>query len=228
METLGDDGLVVPVQRDAGGVVGARSLEAAGLDLEHAVAAAAVGVAPLPDGIAGERQLDAFGEAAPVGIDSPRVVDVLHQDVRGLRRDHELHRLVGGHDPRHPGRQAGRGRIDALAAGRLVLEVLLEDELVFRRQRRLLAVAGRLRLVERGLAGDAGKPHPVPLAPEIRILRLIERQCAGECRRERRGERECADRIPEMHEEPPCDRTLLASPVTGPLTNRFKAASTTA
>jgi len=37
-----EDGLIVPVQRQSAGVVGARALEAAGLDLEQVVAAIAL------------------------------------------------------------------------------------------------------------------------------------------------------------------------------------------
>src|SRR3984957_16245593 len=53
-----DDGLIVLVQRQAGRIEDPRPLEAARLDLEHVVAAAATFLAPLADGIGRERRPD--------------------------------------------------------------------------------------------------------------------------------------------------------------------------
>ena len=61
----------------------------------------------------------------------------------------------------------------------LVLDALLEDFLVLRRQRRLLTVAPRLCLVERGLARNPGNDEPLPLALEIGVERIIENLCLG-------------------------------------------------
>jgi hypothetical protein len=53
------------VQRQAGGVVGARALEAAGLDFERVVAAVSVGIEPFADRIAGEARLDVPAQSRP-------------------------------------------------------------------------------------------------------------------------------------------------------------------
>src|SRR5216683_1277045 len=54
IDALLDDGLVVGMQRDSGGVIDARALHAASLDLKHVVAAVAVLIEPLADGITQE------------------------------------------------------------------------------------------------------------------------------------------------------------------------------
>ena len=52
INTLLDDGLVVGVQRDAGGVENSRALHAARLDQERVVASGAALIEPFADGIA--------------------------------------------------------------------------------------------------------------------------------------------------------------------------------
>ncbi len=96
-----DDRLIVLVQRNAAGVVSSGALEAARLDLEAIVPAAAVRIDPRADGITQEARLDVRGPVAPVGEDATIVVDVLDQDVGRVRRDHELHLAIAVGDPRH-------------------------------------------------------------------------------------------------------------------------------
>src|SRR5215510_10922648 len=50
INTLLEDGLVVAMERQAAGVVGARALEATGLDLQQVEAAITVGIDPFADG----------------------------------------------------------------------------------------------------------------------------------------------------------------------------------
>ena len=49
MDALLEDAFIVPVKRQAGGVIDAGTSEAAGLDFERVVAAVAVGIDPLAD-----------------------------------------------------------------------------------------------------------------------------------------------------------------------------------
>src|SRR5882757_7287749 len=77
LDALLDDALVVGVQRHAAGIEGARAAEAAGLDLKRVVAAVAIAIDPLADGIARKRRRDLRRPVATVGEDPARVVDVL-------------------------------------------------------------------------------------------------------------------------------------------------------
>src|SRR5262249_40273758 len=114
-DALPDDGLVVFMQRKAGGLEGARALEIAGFGLERVVAAIAIGIEPLADRVARERRLLIGREAAPVGIDAARHV-ILEIDISDLWQDHELGRPDDRHDARHAGRNAGKARVLALPA----------------------------------------------------------------------------------------------------------------
>src|SRR5262249_53979427 len=116
VDALVDDGLVVGVERQAGRVVGARAGKTAGLHHQHVVAAIAVLIDPLPDGIAGETRLDLLGPFAVISKNSARVVNVIHKNMGRPRRDDDLERLVGIHYPRHAGGNAGEGGIGALSA----------------------------------------------------------------------------------------------------------------
>src|SRR5262249_34368969 len=63
-------GLIIAVQRQTGGVVGARPLHAAGLDFQHVVAAIAILVDPVADGIALECRLELLRPIPPVRLDA--------------------------------------------------------------------------------------------------------------------------------------------------------------
>src|SRR4029434_373055 len=93
IDALLEDRLVVVMQRQARGIVMARSLETSGLDFQHVVAAVAVLVDPSADGIASERRLYLLRPIASVGIDAAVVLDPIDEDVGGLRRDDEFLRL---------------------------------------------------------------------------------------------------------------------------------------
>src|SRR5262249_12293456 len=121
------------------------------------------------DRIAREGRLDIGGKFAPVGEDPARVMDVLDQDVGGLGRDDDFHRVVDVHYPRHAGREAGIGRVVALPAARLVRPAGGVNGLVLLGQRRLLIVAWATGVVTR----RAGVGTP-PLAFPVGIFRFIE------------------------------------------------------
>src|SRR5258708_13237665 len=85
VDPLLEDRLVVPVQRQAAGVVGTRTLEAAGLDLEQVVVAVPFGVDPLADGIAVEARLERRRPIAAAGVDSPLSrAAVVNPEIRNL------------------------------------------------------------------------------------------------------------------------------------------------
>src|SRR5215470_5462548 len=194
IDPLPDDGLVVLVQRNAAAVERARSLEIPGLDLERVVASVAVGIDPFADRVAEKGWLHSGGPIAPVGEDAAVVVDVLDQDVGGVRRYHELDLAIAIGNARHAGREAGIGRCRALAAGGLRLEVLVEYRLIFRRQWRLLPRSPRLAGIEPHRAAD----HP-PLALEVGIERLIP--CSSVAHRRAQGQyhRNDGNRAPIKH-----------------------------
>src|SRR5215468_9077278 len=151
-----DDGLIVPVQRETGAVVRTRAFEVASLDHQYVVTPVPVLIRPMADGIAGECRLDILadvsGPVASVGKDSTRVVDVLHQEMGGLRRDDAFHRLIHVHHPGHAGRKTSKRWVSALSAGSLILEVGLEN--------------GPILLGQRSLARarPAWSADPLPLA----------------------------------------------------------------
>ena len=181
----------------------ARPLQAARLDLERVEAAVAVGVDPAADRIADEGRLDRLRPFAPVGEDAAGIVDVLDQEIGHLRRDEDLDRREGRHDPRHAGREAGVGRVGALPAGGLVLRGWP------RRSPDIPASAApagpaplTLRRVVGRLAGDAGDGDAAPRTLPIRILRLVEGERAGKRRAERSEEGDGGDRAFERHAGP--------------------------
>src|SRR5215510_16177590 len=83
VDALLDDGLVVLVKRQARAVEGTRTLDVTRFDDENVVAAVAVLVAPLADGVAREGRRDLLRPVASVGENPALVVDMLDQDVRG-------------------------------------------------------------------------------------------------------------------------------------------------
>ena len=120
---------------------------------------------------------------------------VIHadQDISGVGRHDEFHRDEGHHHMRHPGGATGRGGEIAQSALRLVGDAVLQDFLIFGRERRLLSLAPRLGLVVRGLTGKPGHGEARPLAPPIGVLLVLrlsaaDRQGKGQCTRRRRDE----------------------------------------
>ena len=134
VDLLLDDGLIVLVKWKAVGVVGARALQAAGLDLEHVVMTSAALVDPFADGIAREGRLDLGRPVASVGINSAIVVDVIDQDIGDVGRDDDLHRFIDVHHARHARSEAVVSRVIALFAFGLRGHVGLVNSPVFRRQ----------------------------------------------------------------------------------------------
>src|SRR5262245_66626097 len=68
VDPLLHDGLVVAVQRQTAGVVGARPLEAAGLDLEHIETPGVPFIDPFTDRVTPERRLDVVRPRPTVGV----------------------------------------------------------------------------------------------------------------------------------------------------------------
>ena len=198
-----DDRLAVGVERNAARIVGAGVLEAARLDQQRIVAAVAVLIDPLADRVAREHRVrrHVLGPVAAVGMDAAIVVDVLNQDVRGVRRDDDFHRRIGVHDAWHAGRQAPVGRINALSALRLIGEVPLIDGLIFSRQRGFLQPAGRLGRVVAADAARAVGAHP--LALQVGIFRIVPRLRVEGRHTQRRRERDGSDKASMKHGGPP-------------------------
>ena len=98
---LPDDGQIVLVQGNAAVVVSAGPVEAARLDLQDVVPAVPVRIDPPADGISEVGRFELRGPIASIGIDATIVVDVLHHDVSGARRDDHLQRAVAIGNPRH-------------------------------------------------------------------------------------------------------------------------------
>src|SRR5215467_11120877 len=174
-QALLDDRFVVRVGRHAGRIERARTLQEARLDLQRVVFAVAVGVDPLADGITAEawqhilRPVASVGEYPAMGL-----MGVIDPDVSRLRQHDDFHRTIDRHHGRHAGRQAGdAGEPVALGAFGLVGDALLENLLIFGRQRRLLTQPPWLGRIECGLATHA-EPDRDPLAREIRIFGIIE------------------------------------------------------
>src|SRR5262249_16449356 len=114
-------------QRETGAVVRTGAFEVASLDHQHVVTSVPVLIHPMADGIARECRLDiladVLGPVASVGKDSTRVLDVLHQEMGGMRRHDDFHRLIHVHHPGHAGRKTSKRWVSALSAGSLILEV---------------------------------------------------------------------------------------------------------
>src|SRR6266700_2619066 len=192
-----DDGLAVLMERNAAGIVAVRPLDVAGLDLEHIEPAVAVLVDPFADRITHELRLEVLRPGAPVRIDATKHAEELDHHIGGFGRDHDLYRLNHDHRRRHAGRDARVGRVVALPALGLVRKVLLENSLVFRRQRRLLAASRRLG----GIV--LARTDPDPLALKVGILRFIKCAGAGAPYDERRRQRDRADQASVTHNSLP-------------------------
>src|SRR6266849_1699311 len=81
-DALFDDRLIVLVQRNSAQIEIARSLEAAGFDLQHVVAAVLILVDPLTDGIAIEAFLDLPWPVTAVGVNAPTgFADIINRAV---------------------------------------------------------------------------------------------------------------------------------------------------
>ena len=129
------------------------------------------------------------GKPRAVGVDAARQV-VLVDHVGDLRQDHELDRTNDGHQPRHAVADAGDAGVAALPAGVLVRHAGFPDRLIFRRERRLLAAAARLRL----LPADAGARRAPPGAAPVRIFALVVRCSPGQRDEQRRRARDGGNR----------------------------------
>src|SRR6266436_7615354 len=116
MDALLEHGLVVEMQRKAGGIIGTRALEAARLDFEHVVTAVTVLVYPATDRITLIARFDFVRPIASVGENAAIVVHISDQYVCRVRRDDELERTERDHHVRHArGNAAGVAGIVALA-----------------------------------------------------------------------------------------------------------------
>src|ERR1700722_19491643 len=186
-DALLDHGLIVEVQRDAGILDQAGALEAARLDLERVVAAAASRIAPAADRGADIGGLQGRRPIAPIGIDAAELAHEMQPHIADLRRHQDLDRLVADHGARHAGRDALDLWIVGLAAGRpLFGQGSVVALPILGRQRRLLSAPRRLAEVPLH-AADAQ-----PLAAQIGIFRLFgadtsnrHELCEEECDRQR-------------------------------------------
>jgi hypothetical protein len=130
-----------------------------------------------------------------------------------IGHDHDFHRSKQGHHRRHADRETASALPLALAAGGLIGETRFEDGLIFGCQRGLLGATPGFVRVKRCLAGDpGGRAGPEPLALQVRILRVIERPRAADCREQHRREGDCTDRAPKKHASPPCNSDPGGSP----------------
>src|SRR5215470_6191903 len=111
---------------------------------------------------------------ASIGENTARFSVVL-QDVGGLRRDDDFHRINDGHHSRHAERDAIPVCVVALSAGGLVGETGFEPDLILRRQWGLLAAAGRLAWIPLASEGNLRVHRSLPLARPVRILRRVLR-----------------------------------------------------
>ena len=74
--------------------------------------------------------IDVGGPVAAVGQDAARIVDVIHQEVGRLRRDHDLERKDAGHHLRHAVRNALGRVVAAQSAGGAVGDPRFIERLV--------------------------------------------------------------------------------------------------
>ena len=156
------------MKRDAGGVEQPRPAHVAGFHLERVVRAVAVGVEPLANGIARELRIRFLGPIAPVGKDASDRAHGLQQHVGGLGPDHDFHRLVEDHHPRHADRPASALDVEN-CAGFAFGEIRLEHLLVFGRERRLLAETARLGRIPHPHR-TAALPQPLPIGILLGVL----------------------------------------------------------
>ncbi len=214
VEALLENGLIVEVKRQAGGVVDARPLEAACFGLEHVIHAVAILVDPLSDRVTRIARVDFLGPVAAVGEDATRLR--ADQNVGGVRGDDELQRSERHHVRHAGGHTAGAVEIVALAAGRLVGDAVLEHLLILRRERSFLAASPRLGLIERRLPpgraktgrGNHGHRRDValPRALPFGILRTVGGLGAAATHRSSAGHSDRAEQFSITHGVPPLDR----------------------
>ena len=107
-------------------------------------------------------------------MDAAKIGQMIHPDIGRLRREDDLHRLIGDHHPRHSRRKAEDLWISAQVARVKLRQIGFENRLIFGGQRGLLLEAARLARVP--LRARIG---PAPLPIEVRILALVERLSAG-------------------------------------------------
>src|SRR3984893_509138 len=170
IDALLDDAFAILMQRNAAAVEDTRSFEVAGFGFEDVEAAISVLIDPFADGIAGEGRLNRFGPLAPVGENSSMTfVNMINQDVGGLRQHGDLHWFIGLHHQRHAGCEAGRRYHIAESADGTVDEGALEFGPVLGCQWGLLSAARRLARIEWGLANGPRDDGPGPLACQGRI-----------------------------------------------------------
>src|SRR4051812_6160098 len=156
-------------------------LEVAGLHLEHVVAAVAVLIDPLADGIAGERRRLVARPDAAVRVDAPGR-DLHRHEIGDVETDDDLHRLGEIHHLGHAGEETGRAGTVALSAALLRPDARLEPGLILRCERSLLGEAHRLVRIPR-IAAPTGS-RIAPLGFEIRISHLAaDRGRAGDQRK---------------------------------------------
>jgi hypothetical protein len=199
------------MQGQAGCVVGARTFErAARFDFEHVIAAVAVLVDPSADRITLISRLDCLGPVASIGEDSTIVVVGVDQNIRGIRCYDEFQRLKGDHHARHAARETlGAGGI-ALSALGLVRHAVLQDLLIFRRQRGLLTESPRLGLIVGRLPPEPRDDEPHPLALPVGVLRIIDDLGAGG-RRQQSRQRDCTEQVSVKHGCCPLSERALSS-----------------
>src|SRR6516164_4107172 len=163
-----DDRLVIAVQWNTARIEQTRAPHVPRLHFEHVEAALARRVEPLADGVAGELWVEHLGPAAAVGIDAPDRARGFEQDVSDIRLDHDLHRHVERHDPRHAAWPAGARVVEMSSCSRLG-EIGFENGLIFRGQRRLLTGAERFRRIPHE-HWAAGPPLALPIGIFLDLL----------------------------------------------------------
>ena len=166
--------------------IGARALEAAGLDLEQRRSGRRRPGRPSGRSSSRHRSARFLGQSRP-SVKIRRSGRAAEQDIGGGRRD-DVFQRPERHHARHAARQAAGGRIIAEPALGLIRHAVVQHLLILGRQRRLLAGAKALGLIERALhlhlaVNDAG-PLALPIG---RILAVVGRQRAADRRQQRHG-----------------------------------------
>src|SRR6266700_2489292 len=140
--------LIVLMQGNAARVENAGTLQAAGLDFEHVVAAISVLIDPMADRITGECWCDRFRPGAAIGVDATMFIEEGNVDVGHVRRDDDLHRLISNHHPGHAAREATNLSVVVLPTVGPFGHVCLPNGLMLRRQWRLLCPTGSLARIK--------------------------------------------------------------------------------
>src|SRR5215468_4516299 len=205
IDSFHECGLIVEVEGQAGGVVGARTFErAARFDLQRVIDAVAVGVDPFAERVARVGRLDVLGPVASVGEDATIVLCAANQDISGLRRNDKFQWSKCDHVEWHASGEAADSVVKkiALSAIGLVCNAVLQDLLVLGGQRSLLSESPRPGLVERRLPPKAWDDEPRPRALPVRVLHVVGRFDNTDRQRQRR-DRDCTDQIATMHSNLP-------------------------